>query len=68
MDGDLAHYMVLPEKQMRTQWEAWGEKAPEMIEKPQKELASMKLADWPFLAVFQPRAFINEAEREGRRR
>jgi hypothetical protein len=57
IDGDLAYYMVLPEKQMRTQREAWGEKAPELIEIPQRELASQKLQDWPFFAVFQKALF-----------
>jgi hypothetical protein len=57
IDGDLAYYMVLPEKQMKTQWEAWGEKGPAIVEKPLKELAGLKLSDWPFFAVFQKALF-----------
>jgi hypothetical protein len=57
IDGDLAFYMVLPEKQMKTQWEAWGEKAPTITDQPLKELAALKTQDWPFFAVFQKALF-----------
>jgi hypothetical protein len=54
IDGELAFYMVQPEKAQAQAREGWGEAlAQKKIDEPQEELAAMKNEDWPFFAVFQ---------------
>jgi hypothetical protein len=54
IDGDLAYYLVQPEKAQKQTDSAWGpaDKAKK-IDEPLEELAKMKNDDWPFYAVFQ---------------
>ena len=54
VDGDLAFYLVQPEKaqdQQRTEWGATL--TAKKIDEPLEELAAKKTQDWPFYAVFQ---------------
>lgn len=54
IDGDLAFYLVQPEKAQDQAKKAWGENAfSKKIDEPLEELAAMKSEDWPFYAVFQ---------------
>jgi hypothetical protein len=54
IDGDLAFYLVQPEKAQDQARKAWGENVfTKNIDEPLEELAEMKSADWPFYAVFQ---------------
>ena len=57
IDGDIAFYMALPERQQKQQRDEWGETVPQKLHNPLKELAALKLADWPFFAVFQKALF-----------
>ena len=57
IDGDIAFYMTLPERQQKTQRDVWGEHIAEHLYNPLEKLASMKLQDWPFYAVFQKGLF-----------
>jgi len=54
IDGDLAFYLVQPEKAQDQARKAWGENATaKKIDEPLEELAAMKYEDWLFYAVFQ---------------
>jgi hypothetical protein len=54
IDGDLAFYLVQPEKAQEQTRTGWGENTTaKKIDEPLEELAEMKSEDWPFYAVFQ---------------
>lgn len=53
IDGDLAFYLTLPSKAQAQKRSEWGESRAVLIDTPLKQLAAMKLDDWPFFAVFQ---------------
>jgi hypothetical protein len=54
IDGDLAFYLVQPEKAQAQTRTEWGETAvAKKLEEPLDELHKMKSEDWPFYAVFQ---------------
>jgi hypothetical protein len=54
IDGDLAFYLVQPEKAQKQTRTEWGETvSAKKIDEPLEELVTMKNADWPFFAVFQ---------------
>ncbi len=54
IEGDLAFYLVQPEKAQKQTRDGWGEgPAQKKIDEPLEELAAMKNEDWPFFAVFQ---------------
>jgi len=55
--GDLAFFLVQPKRAQDAQSKAWGEALEEKIERPLKELASMKTKNWAFYAVFQKAIF-----------
>jgi hypothetical protein len=57
IDGDLAFYMALPERQQEQQRNDWGEALPEKLTDPLRQLAALKGSDWPFFAVFQKALF-----------
>ena len=53
IEGELAFYMVQPEKAGAGAVGLGGGMAEKKIDEPQEELAAMKNEDWPFFAVFQ---------------
>jgi len=54
IDGDLAFYLVQPEKLQEQTKNAWGDAVMrKTIDEPLDDLAALKMADWPFYAVFQ---------------
>jgi hypothetical protein len=54
IDGDLAFYLVQPEKAQKQTRTEWGETvSAKKIDEPLDDLAAMKNEDWPFFAVFQ---------------
>ena len=54
IDGDLAYYLVQPEKAQKQTDSAWGPATKaKKIDEPLEELAKMKSEEWPFYAVFQ---------------
>lgn len=54
IEGDLAYYLVQPEKAQEQTRAGWGEdNAQKKIDEPLEELAAKKNEDWPFFAVFQ---------------
>lgn len=57
IDGDIAFYMTLPERQQKTQRDIWGEQINEVLYTPLEKLAGLKTQDWPFYAVFQKGLF-----------
>ena len=54
IEGELAYYLVQPEKAQDQTRAGWGEGvAQKKVDEPLEELAALKNEDWPFFAVFQ---------------
>lgn len=62
IDGDLAHFLCQPTRAQIQMAKEWADQKFEKIDRPLKELASLKNKDWPFFAVFQKGMFRAAAD------
>jgi hypothetical protein len=57
IDGDIAYFLVQPERAQKAQAAEWGEERPARLDQPLQQLHKLKADDWPFYAVFQKGLF-----------